>query len=74
MPKTNSSKLTRPDNAGAARQPYDALYVPSKLKEWKKSARQLQKTSNLHYREIREFLDSVEMTAEQKENVAQIIS
>ena len=74
MPKTHSSKLTRADNAGVGRQPYDALFIPSKLKEWRKSARQLQKTSNSQYREIRTFLDSVEMTAEQKENIAQILS
>ena len=74
MPKTHSSKLARADNASSGRQPYDALFIPSRLKEWRKSARELQKTSNSHYREIRKFLESVEMTPEQKETAAQLIS
>ena len=73
MPKTNSSKpiAGRDDNQNVR---FDPKFIPNRLRRWKVAAKELHKTSCSNYTEIKNYLSSVELTLNQKQAVAEMIS
>ena len=74
MPKTSSSKPVAGKNDNEQNVRFDPKFIPSRLRRWKLAAKELHKTSCTNYVEIKNYLGSIELTFDQKQAVAEMIS